>query len=53
MDMSSPEGGSVNDGIPEKFCSLSYVGDKRCSTGHPGPRKGSNDGKGGCKKRLP
>ena len=50
MDMSSPEGGSVNDGIPEELCSLS---DKRCSTGHPGPRKGNNDGKGGCKKCLP
>ena len=28
MDMSSPEGGSVNDGIPEELCSLSYVGIK-------------------------
>ena len=50
VDMSSPEGGSVNDGIPEEFCSLS---DKRCSAGHPVSRKGNNDGKGGCKKRLP
>jgi len=28
VDMSSPERGSINDGIPEKFCSLSYVGIK-------------------------
>ena len=28
VDMSSPEGGSVNDGIPEELCSLSYVGIK-------------------------
>ena len=26
--MSSPERGSVNDGIPEELCSLSYVGIK-------------------------
>ena len=25
MDMSSPEGGSVNDGIKELWCSLSYA----------------------------
>ena len=25
VDLSSPEGGSVNDGIDESFCSLSYV----------------------------
>ena len=28
VDMSSPEGGSVNDRIPEELCSLSYVGIK-------------------------
>ena len=28
MDMSSPEEGNVNDGIPEELCSLSYVGIK-------------------------
>lgn len=26
VDMSSPEGASINDGIPGDFCSLSYVG---------------------------
>ena len=31
VDMSSPEGNSINDGIPESLCSLSYVGVKDAS----------------------
>ena len=31
VDMSSPEGHSINDGIPESLCSLSYVGVKDAS----------------------
>ena len=39
VDMSSPEGGSVNDGIPEELCSLSYVGIKAPSGARPSPKK--------------
>ena len=51
--MSCLEGGSVNDGISESLCSLTYVGiwDAVIGIAERG-RKGHVDGKSGQQKRL-
>ena len=52
VDLSAPEGASINDGIDSHLTSLSYVGVKDASRGGPLFRCGSAVGEGGHKECI-